>query len=1225
MKTFASKLKSLWNSMVNVMKKPYSRAVIIISAFAVLSAVAIAPVIARYVSTVSAPFNDNGEEKEYMDFTVNTVFVVDDQNDLFAAINQGYSYIQISGELHNPLVITQSPKNLTTDLIVDLNGEELYRHGNEPIFEISEGVRLTITDTSDNQTGCLYNPTGSVLKIDGGNLTVVSGKFECGPRYSEYYTYNNNILSDKSHKRTIVDNEPQLVDLYIRRGEGKDATFDNFKDRTVPIITAYNDIALGQDHPHGNVYFDWTVQVGSETDKSKNFEIPADTYCYYTTEQDDSYDIMKLTAYKADWYYTYHVKHDTFEYVATPDENSIEVTVYGYENTIEIAETRADPGDIDQPSNNFFAAIKMYGGVFDILYGDFYNYFGVNTTACVDMMGGELIIKEGNFSTRVPNASSHKHHYVDAKENDAEAFDPFDYFNDFLWGKYIDNGIDYDDDWFGTENDPDYKFYKDGIRAYKGEGYGILTSGDAKITIGNGNFFSSNNNLIHMQNGKLDIGGGNFYKVNTHHLGGYAHSDTAIFMHNGELNIGEANYTIYGDYARAIRMIDGKLDINGASCVIHGDYSYAVYSTIPGNNLTLTDIKFDMHARTGIGKLVGIYSEKPEGAESGTVSVKTTDGSESYIKIQGPESVAIYANGGDVYSQGCTYTIDGNFSAGIYANEGKVKIDGGHIDLHSNINCYGIYAITKSEDVEVQVDVANAHIDVGYVDSATPPTTVHTDCKACIGVFLGSANENSRVTLDNSNVHSYEIGVALSGGNLVIRDSDSTPNNIKTNRGSAVAVSNGDLVFAEGGRYELTSFNTTQGYFQNSYEMTVPYLKDNGGNYEIIGVIYPNTDGIYVNGGSFTSNGDLNLVHTGLQNQLHYYDENGNELTYVYNTLVVTSYAVRVLGGNVNITKANITNHSGGGICSSGDGTIILGNENTVQNDIIVLAAGEDYVEQDSGAGNLNGTYDAIGINPDRTLDGWQCQKSITGGHAIELNGGDIVVYGGSYTANFGNGIAANSHGTITVYNGFFDGKMTTSYEDNDLFFKQSGPGAYYGLKVIGGANVIIHNGTFDGGNGGAFVTGVDRFVSVNDYGSTTGKMANVLVYSGTFGTGQNLDSFNVYDYSNVVFGAAKSGTYASANEYKNAIMMKAVNASIATNKLTNGEGDTSLITSSNVYIYYGSYCDTNAAGTQPGGIWNDNATITIYNRNHGYVTYDGVGGNSPEIFEDEENPVYYQ
>ena len=1156
--------------------------------------------LARYISTVNAPFNDNGDIKDGMDFTVNTVFVVNDQNDLFAAINQGYSYIQIAGELTNPLVITQSPKNLKTDLILDLNGIELYRHGTEPIFEISEGVRLTITDTSESQRGCLYNPTGSVLKIDGGALTVVSGKFECGPRYSEYYTYNNNILSEKSKKRTIVEPVSYPVTFYSKNYDGDGIEInDTFTEevRNAPIIKAYDTSFDGMIHHHGNVYCDWNVKPDDAS-----FGIKADTYCYYTTNEDESYEIMKSTAYRADWYYTYFVDHETYTYEASPDEDSIEVTIYGYENVIKRAEEKDDPSNIDSEKNNFFAAIKMSGGVFDILYGDFYNYFGVNTTACIDMMGGELTIKEGNFSTRIPNASSHSHHMVDAKEDDAAAFDPFDYFNDFHWGK--EN--------FGP-SDPEYDTYKDGIRAHKGEGFGILTSGDAKITIGKGNFYSSNNNLIHMQKGKLDIGGGTFYKTNTILLTEYKHEDTAIYMHDGELNITDAEYIIYGDYIRMIQMIDGKLNMNGAKCTVHGDYSYAVYSTIPGDNsLQLTDIKFDIYARTEAGRTIGIYSGKSALGERGRVNINTSEGGTSYINIQGQGSVGIYSNGGDVKSQGCAYTIEGYSSAGIYADGGYVVLNGGAIDVKSNVNCYGIYAISKEEDTEVNVELTNVHIDVGYVNSEIPPTTVHSDCKACIGVFLGSANENSTVTLTNSNVHSYEVGLALSGGHLVVRDNDSTPNNIKTNRASAIAVSGGDLRFEEGGQYDIISFNTTSGDCQNSYNMTVPFLTKQNGAYVITEVEYRNTDGVYINGGSFHSNGEVNIIHTGLQNETDY------GVTYVYNTLVVTSYAVRVVGGEVVITRANIVNKSGGGICCSGTdekiGKITLGNENTQLGDITVLAEGEEYATENEGIYHSIGEY---------ISDGWRNRKSITGGHAIELNGGDIIVYGGSYTANFGNGIYARSNGIITVYDGSFDGKMTTgTYREGQFFYRHSGPAAYYGLKVIGGATVNIYDGNFNGGNGGAFVTGIDRYVSTYDYGSTTGNMANVFVYGGTFGNGVNLDSFNVYDYSNVVFGAAGAGAYPNAASYKSAIMMLAGNATIATNKLTQGKGTSSLAKTSVITIYYGSYGNTGNSGN---GIWNENATITIYNDRLGYVTYGDKGGGAQQNVVGNNEPEYYQ
>ena len=1178
MKDFLNKVKAFCQEIIHKQNIFYKKEVIamLIAVMMIPVLATTVPTLARYFYTLTAPFFDDGEEKDHLDFTVNTVFVVDDQNDLFSAINQGYSYIQISNELTNPFVITQSPKNLTTDLIIDLNGIELYRHGNEPIFEVSEGVRLTITDTSETQRGCLYNPTGSVLKIDGGTLTVVSGKFECGPRYSEYYTYNNHILSSKSQKRTIIDEEPHLVTMYTRVGEGKQASF---AQTTIyaPIIEAYDTSYDGNTHHHGNMYFDWEIQVGNETDESKNFKIQDDTYCYYTTTEDDSYEIMSLTAYQADWYYTYNVDPVTYKYTSVATEDTIEVTVYGYEGVIENAETRADSEDIDKESNNFFAAIKMYGGVFDILYGDFYNYFGVNTTACIDMMGGELIIKQGNFSTRIPNASSHAHNMVDAKEDDAEAFDPFDYFNDFHWGK--EN--------FGP-SDPVYDTYKDGTRASKGEGFGILTSGDAKITIGNGQFFSSNNNLIHMQNGVLNIGGGDFYKVNTQLLTGYSHNDTAIFMHDGELRIDKANYVIYGDYARAIRMIDGKLDINGASCIVHGDYSYAVYSSIPGNNLNLTDIKFTMHARTEIGRIVGIYSIRSESGESGTVSVHTSEGEQSFINIEGPGSVAIYTSGGDVYSQGCDYEITGINSSGIYSDEGRVEIYDGQIKLNSNINCYGIYAISKSESVAVQININHATIDVGYVDSATPPTTVHSDCKACIGVFLASANPDSSVTLNNSNVYSYEVGLALSGGNLLIKDSDDTPNAIKTNRASAVAVSNGDLVFEANGTYNLTSYNTTSMSSANSYDMTIPYLSKTNGVYSIDPVAYRNTDGVYVNGGSLDMRGMANITHTGLDNGEKLY--NGE---HIYNSLIVNSYAIRVTGGSVTISKANITAHAGGGIyCSGGD--ITMGNASTVKSDITLRTNGCD----------LGDDYDSIGTG---ISTGWKSKENINGGHAIELNGGDITIYNGTYTAMFGNGVAANGSGTITIYNGTFEGWMTGLSD-------KSGPAAYYGLKVIGGATVNIYGGSFTGGNGGAFVTGIDQFVSQTDIRSTTGKNATVYVYAGTFGDKNHWDGFNVYDMSTVVFGAAAEGSYSSASQYQNAIKVSGNSTGIAANKITNG----STCVTSQIYVYYGTY----EGGTNHGSCYNNDnfATLYLYNQSRNYTS--ATGSNFTRI--DTSSPTHH-
>lgn len=163
----------------------------------------VASSISKYVTQKQAYFGD----KEHLDYTVNAVFVVRNQEELFAAINQGYTYVQLDQDIENPLIVTQKAETLNTDLILDLNGIEIQRNGYEPILNIKPGVRLTVVDTSSEQTGGLYNPVGSVFNIYGGTLTVVTGNFESGPRYSEYYSYNNYVLdgsTDSQDRKSVV-------------------------------------------------------------------------------------------------------------------------------------------------------------------------------------------------------------------------------------------------------------------------------------------------------------------------------------------------------------------------------------------------------------------------------------------------------------------------------------------------------------------------------------------------------------------------------------------------------------------------------------------------------------------------------------------------------------------------------------------------------------------------------------------------------------------------------------------------------------------------------------------------------------------------------------------------------------------------------------------------------------------------------------------------------------
>ena len=1098
-------------------------------------------VVPKFVERVPVIFEEkkeNGtiEEHPHLDYTVNGVFVVKNQEEFFSAINHGYPYIQLSPGIENPLIINQHAENLDADMILDLNGIEIQRNGYEPILNIGPGVRLTVTDTSAEKTGALYNPVGSVFNINGGVLTVMNGTFESGPRYSEYYTYNNNALSTAQNtQRTLVENAAGAV-IFHQNNENKSG-FTTY-NKTAPIITSYPTNNGASVYIHGNLYFDKTVTRGDHT-------IEADTYCYYRTSEDET---NVNVAEMADWYYTYWVdKTNNYQYVGasapSADKKYVQVTIYGYEQVIDIASKKEAVAD-------YYAAIQMSSGKLDVTQGGFYSYFGVDTTACVNASGGELTVKKGIFSSRVPNAWEFVQNDVMIKEIDSEAFQTA-YFNNYPWAS-SDTALDSD---------------AAGKLAAQGESYCILNSGNATVTINTGSFYSSNNNIIKMNDGKLTIGGGDLTKRNTLTFTSNNEYDAAIYMANGTLSVTDTSYHVFGDYSRAVVMENGLLTIEDSRFTVTGDYTYGIYSTVEGmDSFHVKDTSFILDDGT---YQTGIYASR------GRVNVLASTNGGAIISTSGSYGKGIFTDGGSVASTNYSYELLGDESYGIHSAGGTVDMTGGAITLESNVRCYGVYAASNDANAAFAVNLTGATVNVGFDSENDKTSGTHN---ASIGVYLASANHSNTITLDNTGIQCYELGIGLVGGQLNMKNGGS----IETRRASAIAISGGNLTIADATKdYTITSANTRSNSTTNAY--TLQWPNANGA-----AVDYVNTDGIYVDGGSFTCNGNVVLTHTGLQNVT-------NISEYNYTDLTVTSYAVRVSGGDVRILKGNITATVGGGICCSG-GNMIMGAQDGA-NQIIVSATGNQ-------AGD---TYNALGR--DNISTGWQSKKSITGGHAIELNGGDITVYGGTYEAQFGNGVAANSSGTINIYDGTFYGWMNTS---TGKLTGKSGPSAFYGLKVIGGATVYIYNGTFNGGNGGGFVTGIDQYTSRTNISSSTGNPAKVYVYAGVFGGSATVDAFNVYDFANVVFGAHPANTDINGDgvvntaDYRNAITMNGTGATIAANKLT----QSNTFRAVNITIYYGQY----DRGGEHGGIWNDGsfATINAYNTRAdiGYTTIGGSYNN---------------
>lgn len=1327
-----------------------------------------------------------------LDFTVNSVFVVSSQNELFEAINQGYTFIQLDKEIENPLIVTQKAETLNRDLILDLNGIEIQRNGQEPILNIKPGVRLTVVDTSAEQTGGLYNPVGSVFNINGGTLTVVTGSFESGPRYSEYYSYNTNVLKNDGYtRRTLVDNDAKPVQLRTKTGEN---TFSSATVVNGPIIKSYPQKTGEITYNYGNLYFDEQVTRGDVT-------LLPDTYCYYRTSESVVSGTTDLSM--ADWYYTYFVNKSDYSYAfASIDElpdgeiasNYVEVTIYGYEDVIYSASQK----DVQA---SYYAAIQMTGGTLDIQDGDFFQYFGLTNTACVNCSGGEISVKQGSFSSRVPDATKYNANVVVEKESSQNAFvEGENYFANFSW--FTESGDYLITDAEGKQHN--------GRLAKNGESYCILNSGDAQVNVATGNLYSSNNNIISMEGGQLAVTGGSFTKRLTNGLDADAtrRQLSAISVAEGSLQIANAACSVIGNNACGIIMAKGLLDVDateftvdganaqgihslindaegtftvtdssftvkganakgitaeegrvtvtstvnnaftisvegansvgiqvteagavisngykyvingqnaigidgtntasgitveGGSFTVHGDYAFGIRSKVTEDDFHVKDLNVTMatgNNQTGIyaengsvdvtstvangaiisvagndsigihvsgnGSVIskgykylingtdaiGIYgtdtasginvdggSFAVEGnnafgirsfvvgnnffvkdlpitmtngtkqtgiyAQNGRVEVEATD-TTALISIDGDNGSGIHVgSGGSVVSTNYSYKLSGKKSYGIFSEAGTVLLNGGHVELTSGDECYGISAISESQ---LTIVAQNVDISVG-VDDATNKTGTTTN--ASVGVFLSSTDTSSNVNLRNVNISSLEVGVALNGGSLTLSGTGS----LITQNASAIAIRGGDLMFEQNSSYKITSRAATDVSAitdSNPYDITLP-VYENGA---INNTYYRNTDGIYVNGGSFQSDGDLKLQHTGFKN------DTLDGTTYTYSSLVVQSYAVRVLGGNMTINKGEITAHVGGGIYSgttvvngvSQTGNIFLGNTTTTQDDIVVETKG-----------NLAGdVYNSIGTY---ITEGWQSRKSITGGHAIELDGGNITIYNGKYTAQYGNGVMANGSGRIEIYDGLFKGDMNDS---GKTLSGKSGPAAFYGLKVVGGATVVVRGGTFDGGNGGAFVTGVTEVSNRKILKSST---AHVLIYKGEFGheggqyTGGCTDAFNVYDDAEVVFGAGDAnyfGTGATADTYKNAIKMYCWNASIASNSIVQSS---SSRVNSNIYLYYGNY---NAGFYRDPNLKISNSSYTtkfyVYNTGSS-VGYTSISGTVIDDVTSDNNTVTY-
>ena len=957
--------------------------------------------------------SDDSTYDDTIEFIGTERYVVRTPEELNDAIENGYSYIQIADDAEQPFVITTDVQDVSTNLVLDLNGTVVVRNSRNPMLNVSQGVSVVLVyDSSNAQSGAFYNPVGSALQVSGGTMTIGSGNYESGPRDGE-----NNIATGISSSIT----------LYTREGvTAPDAVARAADDEYERLTTAATQVP----YINGNYY--------QETGALSGYSfVTEDTFLVYTKEEgtiaeaDSSYDegtllvdgrplAVPCNVASCDFYY-YYATGDKAE-----DGTDIYAVVYGYWDVKELAEqgSSLESAGLQWP----YAAIRMTAGEGFVRGGNFVNQFDVANTYGIlteenskDGATGSLVVSETGRA--------------------------------------------------GTTN-------------FTARGEAVcIGCWEGDVAISGGNFSSELGNTIVMSGGELNITAGNFSKnVQASAKEG---NGAAISMQDGALTIAgtqtdtkSVQFTVTGSYVNGIEAAGGTINAQNASFLFNG--------TSAGNNtgvaseggqVKLTSCTFTMPGSNNRG----IASQIEEGEGVTGENEYDTSVTDSTFTINGDNNRGVYVSGGRTSISGSTLTVGGT---GTNESNFGIEAAGGRVDAeNATINVYG----TSSAGIYTSGTAPQLNITGTFNCTVTQGQGQGTELSsAAIMATSGSVTFET----DNGTINTNGVGVVVRGGTLTQNDGTLTVN---TQRGTGIYIASGNFT-QTAGRLEVNSTIKSISWDD--------FITGNGIN----NTATQTSNGIYITDGSLTANGTLDVTHTGEENAKY------EETDYAFLQQQITSYAVRVEGSAdadtvVTINQGTITNSIGGGVYVSG-GTVTLGSQ-TSNVGLTVTTTGESVFTDRQVVNNS-----------------WDYSQSQTGGHAVEVSGGNLTVNGGSYTAAHGNGIlvrnTGDSQNEVTINGGTFIGNTVTTGGSGTV-----GPGVSYGLNVMGKNLTVTINGGNFGEKDNASVNSAASFygIPVTD----ADDRPQVKIHGGTF-EGHDADVISVFRFVDVTFDGAVSVSNATGS-----------------------------------------------------------------------------------------------
>lgn len=604
----------------------------------------------------------------------------------------------------------------------------------------------------------------------------------------------------------------------------------------------------------------------------------------------------------------------------------------------------------------------------------------------------------------------------------------------------------------------------------------------------------------------------------------------------------EAGNVLVWPYA-AIRSLAGSAYARGGEFYTHfsTENTYGIYSS--GGIMTVGGEASAAPIFSAQGLGTCIYMAAEEAADGGQdKNILTIDSGEFSSEI----GDTIEMHGGTMNIKSGSFTKkaaaeDNTKTAIIHMTDGKLIADGS-VDGSGKKS---IQMMCDGENVSLK-NVFGVYSEGGTVSLQDVQIVVNGTYSAGVLAITGeqAASEKAYAVTVADSVIDVKFredklsssGISTEGGNIQLKGSV-----LVTSQGLGITARMGSIDIAAGGESEVDTPRGT-GVYVNNGKLTVEASAALSVKSTVLGnewvnppevsggVITTHNDGVVVEGGSLVSEGTLNVTFRGVENK-----ESGD-----YLTQQIESYAVRVeqaaAGGatEVTITKGTISNVVGGGVYVGG-GAVTLGELGdgstgpTVETEGNLLYA--SVTKHDGGFGGDDSyTWDGW----EHVVNGsWQYMLNKSGGHAVEVSGGSLTVYGGSYSAQQGNGILIRNtsdgkvSNEVTINGGSFIGYNGGYYVDYG--YEQSplgeggrmvGPAASYGLNVMGhDLKVTIKGGSFGDENGSVGNSAASFFGSP---GGDNSKNAQVNVCGGSFNA-HNADAISIFRYIDITFDGTSS------------------------------------------------------------------------------------------------------